>query len=468
MSETWRLDRLVLQGFKSFADRTLLDFPDPVTGIIGPNGSGKSNLVEAIRFVTGSRAQDLRGEELKALLFHGAKTRPPQGVAEVRLELSRGRERLVVERRIEGDRSQLRVNGRPTSAKALALHLAGTGLGRGGYAVVGQGEVGAVLESPEAQLLAHLEEAAGLRPVAEAVRLAQAAALVEEREKALKALREEVEALAREADRAKRARELSLLRLRLKRSLLLARKEALAEEAQGIRFRLKALEAELQGLQEAMEALLSRKRDLLAEEEGLRHALEEAHLALKEREGLMGEAGSLRRVLQALDRPPPPEPGPEPPRPEEAPEALRARLRALKEEILRKEAQARRAEEARRRYEAERARYEERLAARLEALKEREALRPEVEALEEEVARLAARLREREGLEARLKEVEAQRKGVARERERLHRLVESGADLHEGPRRVRGGGRPGRRPSAPGSSGFGWGRGRRQRGPSPT
>lgn len=61
MSETWRLDRLVLQGFKSFADRTLLDFPDPVTGIIGPNGSGKSNLVEAIRFVTGSRAQDLRG-----------------------------------------------------------------------------------------------------------------------------------------------------------------------------------------------------------------------------------------------------------------------------------------------------------------------------------------------------------------------------------------------------------------------
>lgn len=78
MSETWRLDRLVLQGFKSFADRTLLDFPDPVTGIIGPNGSGKSNLVEAIRFVTGSRAQDLRGEELKALLFHGAKTRPPR------------------------------------------------------------------------------------------------------------------------------------------------------------------------------------------------------------------------------------------------------------------------------------------------------------------------------------------------------------------------------------------------------
>ena len=65
-------------------------------------------------------------------------------------------------------RAELRVNGRPTSAKALALHLAGTGLGRGGYAVVGQGEGGAGLESPEAQLLAHLEEAAGLRQIGRA------------------------------------------------------------------------------------------------------------------------------------------------------------------------------------------------------------------------------------------------------------------------------------------------------------
>lgn len=98
----WRIDRLVLQGFKSFADRTALDFPDPVTGIIGPNGSGKSNLVEALRFVTGARAQELRGQELRSFLFQGGEGRPSQGVAEVRLELSRGRERLVVERRIEG------------------------------------------------------------------------------------------------------------------------------------------------------------------------------------------------------------------------------------------------------------------------------------------------------------------------------------------------------------------------------
>lgn len=77
MSETWRLDRLVLQGFKSFADRTLLDFPDPVTGIIGPNGSGKSNLVEAIRFVTGSRAQDLRGRSSRPFSSTAPRPVPP-------------------------------------------------------------------------------------------------------------------------------------------------------------------------------------------------------------------------------------------------------------------------------------------------------------------------------------------------------------------------------------------------------
>ncbi len=81
MKETWRLDRLILQGFKSFAERVVLDFPDPITGIIGPNGSGKSNLVEALRFATGARAQELRGQELRAFLFHGAEKRPPAGFA---------------------------------------------------------------------------------------------------------------------------------------------------------------------------------------------------------------------------------------------------------------------------------------------------------------------------------------------------------------------------------------------------
>lgn len=321
MTEAWRIDRLTLQGFKSFAERTTLDFPDPVTGIIGPNGSGKSNLVEALRFVTGARAQELRGQELAAFLFHGAEGRPPLGFAEVRLELSRGKERLVVERRLEGDRTFLKVNGRPASAKALALALAGTGLGRGGYAIVGQGEIGALLEAPEEVLLAHLEEAAGLKPVAEAAkaaeeRLKEASALLEEREAGLERLKAEVSRLQGEAERAARARALDLEALRLRRSVLLARMEEARAEMAKAEARLEELAKEEALLKEAQRGLKERQEAVHAEEEALRRRLEEVRLLLKEREGLQAEERELSRILKALDRPPPEDPGPPcPPRP---------------------------------------------------------------------------------------------------------------------------------------------------------
>lgn len=443
MREAWRIDRLVLQGFKSFAERAVLDFPDPITGIIGPNGSGKSNLVEAPRFVTGARAQELRGQELKALLFHGGKRLPPASFAEVRLELSRGRERLLVERRIEGERAFLRVNGRPLSAKALALHLAGTGLGRGGYAIVGQGEVGALLEAPEETLLAHLEEASGLRPVAEAAqaakaRLEEALALLAEREKELAALKGRAEALGQEAEAAKRAQELATLTLALRRSLLLARKEEAKREAEGIQARLEALEGEEGRLSAERQALEGRRQALLQEAEALRERLEAARLGLKEKEALEGEARELLRVLKALDRPPPEDPGPPPPAPALGLEEARARLQALKGEEARLLARKRQLEEAWRRYELAAARHQERLRAYQETLEERARLERELAEKERALAPLEEAARQRARLLAELQEVRAQAQALRRERERLRELLASGADLQEGPRRARG------------------------------
>ncbi|MCS7218777.1 MAG: chromosome segregation protein SMC [Thermus sp.] len=442
MREAWRIDRLTLQGFKSFADRTVLDFPDPITGIIGPNGSGKSNLVEALRFVTGARAHELRGQELRTFLFHGGDGRAPQGLAEVRLELSRGRERLLVERRIEGERTLFRVNGRPTSAKALALHLAGTGLGRGGYAIVGQGEIGALLEAPEEVLLAHLEEAAGLRPVAEAARtaearLAEALALLEAREGELRGLRAQAARLLAEAERARRARELDLLALALRRSLLLARQEEVAEERARAEARLVALAEAEEALLGERQALEARRHALAQEEEALRQRLEAVRLALKEGEGLEGERAQLLKVLRALERPEPPDPGPPVPPAPEDPKTLRARLARLKEERQRLEEQRRRLEEAWRRHEAEAARYEERLALYQKALAERKAWEEELALLKPKLEALEAGLAERRQGEARLRELRAGLQALRQEAERLGRLVASGADLQEGPRKVR-------------------------------
>ncbi len=440
---TWRIDRLTLQGFKSFAERVVLDFPDPITGIIGPNGSGKSNLVEAIRFVTGARAQELRGQELKAFLFQGGEGRPPAGFAEVRLELSRGRERLMLERRIEGEKSLFRVNGRPMSLKTLALHLSGTGLGRGGYAIVGQGEVGALLEAPEEVLLAHLEEAAGLKPVAEAARateakLKEALELLEAREKELAELKARAEALRKEAERAKRARELAALALALRRSLLLARKEEAEEEARRLLARLEALKEEEAGLLAQREAL-EREREALAQEvEALKARLQEVLLGLREKEALEGEARELARVLKALDRPKPQDPGPPPPAPALPKEEALRRLKALKEKEARLLQEKRRLEEAWRRYELALARYQERLSAYEEALSERARLEAELKAKEEALLPLEAGARRRRELSARLREVEAQLEALRREEVRLKTLVASGADLQEGPRKVRG------------------------------
>src|SRR3954451_20190626 len=81
-----RIKRLEICGFKSFVDRTILTFPDPITSVVGPNGCGKSNIVDAIRWVMGEQsAKHLRGRAMDDVIFAGSETRGPAGLAEVSL-----------------------------------------------------------------------------------------------------------------------------------------------------------------------------------------------------------------------------------------------------------------------------------------------------------------------------------------------------------------------------------------------
>ncbi|KIX84539.1 AAA family ATPase [Thermus filiformis] len=434
----WRLDRVVLQGFKSFRDRTLLDFPHEVTGIIGPNGSGKSNLVEAIRFATGARFREIRGGE-GALLFQG-EGRP--GFLEVRLEFSRGRERLVLERRLQGEKALLRLNGRSATWRQVGLALAGTGLVRG-YAVVGQGEVGRVLEAePEALLLA-LEEAAGLRPVAEALRTAEdrlreAEVLLAQREERVQSLRERLGLLREEAERVREARRLQTRLLQVRRGLYQARRRELEEELlQG--------KKRLQELEEEARRLLEEERALGGEKEGL---LEEKRLLEEEVRALQGEAQALlalkreeeqlKALLLRLERPEVPDPGPPPPSPPLALEEVEKRRRALREEEKALRALLSKAEAQLLAYEKEQVRYEAALEAHRRALAEREAAREALARKEEELKAQEAVFQKRQALRERLSALEGELKALEREKDRLERLLSEGTDLSEGVRRVRG------------------------------
>ena len=81
-----RIKRLEICGFKSFVDRTVLSFNDPITGVVGPNGCGKSNIVDAIRWVMGEQsAKHLRGRAMEDVIFNGSESRGPAGMAEVSL-----------------------------------------------------------------------------------------------------------------------------------------------------------------------------------------------------------------------------------------------------------------------------------------------------------------------------------------------------------------------------------------------
>lgn len=166
-----RLKRLELFGFKSFADRTQLDFPHGVTGIVGPNGCGKSNVVDAVRWVLGeTRPTSMRGGEMTDVIFKGSTSRPAMSLAEVTLVLdnaageipTHGAE-VAITRRVHGSgEGEYEIDGGKVRLKDVKDLLFDTGLGSRGYAVLEQGRIDAVLSANPLDRRAIFEEAAGV------------------------------------------------------------------------------------------------------------------------------------------------------------------------------------------------------------------------------------------------------------------------------------------------------------------
>ncbi|MGA0854112.1 MAG: chromosome segregation protein SMC [Luteolibacter sp.] len=165
------LKSLEIHGFKSFADKTLLEFAEGVTGIVGPNGCGKSNVVDAIRWVLGeTSAKALRGGEMADVIFNGTEKRKPLGMAEVTLTMADCEQALKVDysevsitRRVFRDgKSEYRINGTLCRLKDIHDLFMDTGIGRTAYSIMAQGQIDQILSSKPEERRAVFEEAAGI------------------------------------------------------------------------------------------------------------------------------------------------------------------------------------------------------------------------------------------------------------------------------------------------------------------
>lgn len=254
------LKALELIGFKSFADKTRLDFHAGVTCVVGPNGSGKSNVVDAIKWVTGSQsAKAMRGKEMTDVIFNGASERKAMNSAEVTLEFDNTAGLFELEaptvrftRRVyRSGEGEYLINGSPTRLRDIRALLAGTGIGAESYSVIEQGRVDALLRASPKDRRAIFEEAAGvsrfrLKKHEAAKRLAR----VEQNLLRLSDIVDEVEGRLRrvkkQAGKAQRYRESAQRLQQLRTQLALVDWQALDQKAERIERRTSALAAEQQ------------------------------------------------------------------------------------------------------------------------------------------------------------------------------------------------------------------------------
>lgn len=165
------LKRLELVGFKSFADRTVFEFPAGMTAVVGPNGSGKSNVVDAVKWVLGEQsAKNLRGGEMADVIFSGSSNRRSLGLAEVTLTFDNSsgvlrtpHPEVQIARRVYRDgEGEYLINGQPSRLKDIKDLFLGTGAGAGAYCIIEQGRVDALLQASTSERRSIFEEAAGI------------------------------------------------------------------------------------------------------------------------------------------------------------------------------------------------------------------------------------------------------------------------------------------------------------------
>ena len=282
------LKNLTVFGFKSFADRTALNFLPGVTAIVGPNGCGKSNVSDAIRWVLGEQsAKALRGGEMADVIFNGTDGRKPVGMCEVSLTLGGVAEEslkaagvevtydeVTLTRRIYRDGgSEYFLNRTPCRLKDIQQLFMGTGVGRTSYSILAQGHITQILSSKPEERRMIFEEAAGITKFK--AQKKESLRKLEYTEQNLlriadtiKEVKRQIGSLQRQAAKAQRYKQVAEELQQLETRLVRHQFDVLQGEISGRQETVEALRQEIEtGSQEVLrfESEISRLRELLSE-----------------------------------------------------------------------------------------------------------------------------------------------------------------------------------------------------------
>ena len=166
-----RLKKLIIHGFKSFADRVEISFDGGITGVVGPNGCGKSNIADAVRWVLGEQsAKTLRGAKMEDVIFNGTEKRRRLAFCEVTLVFDNSDKSLPIDfaevavtRRVyRSGEGEYKINGAACRLRDIVDLFRDTGVGKDGYSLIGQGRIDEILSQKSEDRRQVFEEAAGI------------------------------------------------------------------------------------------------------------------------------------------------------------------------------------------------------------------------------------------------------------------------------------------------------------------
>lgn len=262
-----KLKRLIIQGFKSFKDRTTINFDDGITGIVGPNGCGKSNIVDALFWVMGEQsAKHLRGKSMKDLIFSGSSKYNPGAFSEATLVLentngkhihignkvSSPTEISLTRKLYRNGETEYRINGEPARLRDIQEVFMDTGAGAKSYSIIAQGEINRLVQAKPEERRVMIEEVAGITKFK--ARKRESLRKIEATQSNLSRLNDlqvEIEknlrALQKQAEKAERARN---LKEKIKRNDIVVHSHKVFESLKAYRddqVRANELELEIEG-----------------------------------------------------------------------------------------------------------------------------------------------------------------------------------------------------------------------------